>query len=321
MTKLYDYTALSSLLECEQEWDYRYRQHLTRPAVEVSPHFGTAVHAGVRALFDGAPKEVVADAVAASWGDFVAPEKKAHLNLSYAQQVVEMYGEVYGLGNAHDDRVARPDGQEALDKSKMRDELSGQPSAQVALPFSLVLNERYLEQPERSLCGIVDRVVRSKQDGQLYVMDLKTTGLYLSSAWFEQWRHSLQAAIYLDLVDHMFPDEEHEVVAGFWVDAIHLDRRGYPKREDFMRVGPFPYSAELRAELRLLVGWLVNRAKGLEESPERALKNPRSCFRFNALCPFFTFCTLDPSDRADAVKMALSSGDFIAAEWKPEERK
>src|SRR5207245_425770 len=104
--------------------------------------------------------------------------------------------------------------------------------------FEMVLNEHYLELPERALCGIVDRVVRSKADGQLYVMDLKTTGLYLSQAWFEQWRHSLQAAIYLDLVEHTLGDSAGiEVpapapavpVAGFWVDAIHVNRRGYPK--------------------------------------------------------------------------------------------
>jgi hypothetical protein len=313
--RLYDYTSLSALLSCEQEWDYRYRQHLARPTPEVSPLFGQAVHAGVRALFDGAPKETVSDAVASAWGDFVAPEKKAHLNLAYAQAVVEQYREAYFGSNA--------------------------------APFELVLNERYLEWPERSLCGIVDRVVRSKQDGQLYVMDLKTTGLYLGQAWFEQWRHSLQAAIYLDLVEHELTvalasgrDTEPggvaplshgktvwpvtntggATVAGFWVDAIHLDRRGYPKREDFMRVGPFPYSAELRKELRLLVNWATNRARGLEERPEQAWKNPKSCFRFNALCPFFSLCTLDPSNRPDAVRMALASGDFVQQAWEPKER-
>src|SRR5512143_2247966 len=95
--KLYDYTALSTLLSCEAEWDFRHRQGLARPRADVSPLFGQAVHAGVRALFDGAPKETVTDAVASAWGEFVAPEKKAHLNLSYAQAGVEMYGETYWL--------------------------------------------------------------------------------------------------------------------------------------------------------------------------------------------------------------------------------
>lgn len=358
MSKLYDYTALSSLLECEQEWDYRYRQHLARPTADVSPHFGTAVHAGVRALFDGAPKEVVADAVSVAWGDFVAPEKKAHLNLAYAQQVVEMYGEVYGLVGQSGLSGADPQFPSAgtgsprptssFELSGIGARLKGNcsdsnevvaahptdhrvPRLIGSSPFDLVLNERYLEWPERLLCGIVDRVVRAKSDGQLYVMDLKTSGLYLGAAFFEQYRHSLQAAIYLDLVenelelrriDYMSEIDPNKLkVVGFWVDAIHLDRRGYPKREDFSRVGPFAYSQELRAELRALVNRLVDRATALEEKPDLAYKNPRSCFRFGSLCSYFRFCTLDPSDRKDAVQMALAAGDFVEEKWEPASRK
>jgi hypothetical protein len=245
-----------------------------------------------------------------------------------------MYGEVYGL-----QQVSSP----VREGSKGTTDANTLSSPTVAQPFELVLNEHYLEAPERSLCGIVDRVVRSKQDGARYVMDLKTTGLYLSGAWFEQWRHSLQAAIYLDLVEREFQNVHPQLimqhghiagpvpdsfkgkvqVAGFWVDAIHLDRRGYPKREDFMRVGPFPYSQALREELREVVDGLVQTAKLIDMNPhtQMASKNPKSCFRFNALCPFFQFCTLDPQDRADAVRMGLASGDFVASEWKPEERK
>lgn len=285
VSKLYDFTSLSNLLVCETEWDYRYRQHLARPTPDVSAHFGQVVHAGVRALFAG---EDGPAAASTAWGAFVAPPKKAHLNLAYAQNVVEQYAASYFGENA--------------------------------APFELVMNERYLEQEERSLCGIVDRVVRSKQDGALYVIDLKSTGLFLNGAWFEQWRHSLQAAIYLDLVEHALA----QPVAGFWVDAIHLDRRGHAKREDFMRVGPFPYSEALRAELRTEVDELVSRVQYLDANiPKgyRASKNPKNCFRYNSLCSFFQFCTLDPEDRGDAVQMGLAAGDFVETPWRPSERK
>src|SRR2546428_13517854 len=213
--KLYDFTQLDALARCEAEHGYRYQQHLARAEPDASAFFGQVVHVGVRNLFAGTHEP---DGIAQAWGEFVAPPKKAHLTLTYAQEIVEMYA------------------------------VQHFPSKQ----FELVLNEHYLELPERSLCGIVDRVVRSKTDGQLYVMDLKTTGLYLSQAWFEQWRHSLQAAIYLDLVEHKYATERlpptelgkyvqfrNQEVAGFWVDAIPVNRRGYPKPEDFMRIGPF----------------------------------------------------------------------------------
>src|SRR5256712_2833911 len=284
--KLFDFTQLDCLARCEAEYGYRYQQRLARAEPDASAFFGQVVHVGVRNLFAGTHEP---DGLAETWGEFVAPPKKAHLTLRYAQEIVEMYAAQHF------------------------------PSKQ----FDLVLNEHYLEQPERSLCGIVDRVVRSKADGQFYVMDLKTTGLYLSQAWFEQWRHSLQAAIYLDLVEQHYAPFEHSdaaCVAGFWVDAIHVNRRGYPKPEDFMRVGPFGYSRELRSELRDVVDALVERAKELEQWPGGALKNPRSCWRYNNLCSYFQFCTLNVQDRADAVKMALLSGDFVESAWEPANR-
>ena len=344
--KLYDFTALDCLARCEAEHGYRYQQHLARAEPDASAFFGQVVHVGVRNLFAGTHEP---DGLAQAWGDFVAPPKKAHLTLRYAQEIVEMYAEQYGF--ARDGQECA--GAQTLARPQVPDNIKGQvaqpsicpdvlrdvgPSllavasgsagtlgllAPRAASFDLVLNEHYLEHPERSLCGIVDRVVRSKADGQLYVMDLKTTGLYLSQAWFEQWRHSLQAVIYMDLVEHHYAPFGHSDaahVAGFWVDAIHVNRRGYPKPEDFMRVGPFAYSRELRSELRDVVDALVQRAKELEEWPGGALKNPRSCWRYNALCAFFQFCTLNVQDRADAVKMALLAGDFVSKPWEPANR-
>src|SRR2546422_118590 len=186
--KLYDFTALDCLARCEAEHGYRYQQHLARAEPDASAFFGQVVHVGVRNLFAGTHEP---DGLAQAWGDFVAPPKKAHLTLKYAQEIVEMYAEQYGLGQAKELDTPVHNATSALSARR-----------EPAQSFDLVLNEHYLEHPKRSLCGIVDRVVRSKADGQLYVMDLKTTGLYLSQAWFEQWRHSLQAAIYLDLVEH-----------------------------------------------------------------------------------------------------------------------
>src|SRR5256712_10769037 len=201
--KLYDFTQLDALARCEAEHGYRYQQHLARAEPDASAFFGQVVHVGVRNLFAGTHES---DGLAQAWGDFVAPPKKAHLTLRYAQEIVEMYAEQYGF--ARDGQECA--GAQTLARPQVPDNIKGQvaqpsicpdvlrdvgPSllavasgsagtlgllAPRAASFDLVLNEHYLEHPERSLCGIVDRVVRSKADGQLYVMDLKTTGLYLS---------------------------------------------------------------------------------------------------------------------------------------------
>jgi len=283
--KLYDFTSLDCLARCPEEWYRRFVQHLAKPEPDASALFGQIVHVGVRSLFEGAPPEVVNEQMLVAWGDFVPPSKKAYLMLAYAQNMVNGYREAYF-------------GKDAIQ------------------PFEPVLNEHYLEWPERQLCGIVDRVVRAKVDGQLYVMDLKTTGLYLSEAWLTQWRHSLQAAIYLDLVEH----ELGKPIAGFWVDVVHVNKRSYAKPSDFMRVGPFAYSPEVRAELRATAAALTEQAETLVKSNGARNKNPRNCFRYSSLCSFFEYCNMVPADREDAYEMALASGELGHQIWEPSKR-
>jgi len=232
-------------------------------------------------------------AVERAWGTAVFEEKE-YRTLEYARDIVAAYSVAY---------------------------------APSTWDFTLVMNERYLE--DATECGIVDRVVRRKADGQLYVLDLKTTGLWVSNlAWQEQWRHSQQAARYLKLVEHYFQEqwESHEFaetrVAGFWCDAIHVNRRGYPKADDFVRVGPFSYSSALRAELdahRAVKGARLARLLDNTEA-EVPLKNTRNCFRYNSVCTFLRFCIADPAERADMLALALATGELVAKEWNPKER-
>src|SRR3989442_9422230 len=97
MARLYDFTQLDALARCEVEHGYRYQQHLARAEPDASAFFGQVVHVGVRNLFAGTHEP---DGLAQAWGDFVAPPKKAHLTLKYAQAVVEMYAEQYGLSSS-----------------------------------------------------------------------------------------------------------------------------------------------------------------------------------------------------------------------------
>src|SRR2546428_2682886 len=92
--KLYDFTQLDALARCEAEHGYRYQQHLARAEPDASAFFGQVVHVGIRNLFAGTHEP---DGLAEMWGEFVAPPKKAHLTLKYAQRIVEMYAEQYGL--------------------------------------------------------------------------------------------------------------------------------------------------------------------------------------------------------------------------------
>src|SRR5690349_13106485 len=89
--RLYDYTALSALQACEQEFLFRHGQHLAKPDADDSAHFGQVVHVGVRQRFAGEPL-VLGEA----WGAHVS-ERKPYLTQTYAEQVVTMYAKLYGL--------------------------------------------------------------------------------------------------------------------------------------------------------------------------------------------------------------------------------
>src|SRR2546430_10814067 len=138
-------------------------------------------------------------------------ERKAHLTLEYAYAIRDLYRDLYfPLGD-----------------------------------WELVLNERYLESARLGYCGIVDRVVRWRGDGKLYVSDLKTTGLYLSDAWLGSFAHSAQMAGYLDLAE----EAPREPLAGLFGDAIHFNRKGGPQKNDFIRHGPLLYPPGFSPEL------------------------------------------------------------------------
>ena len=191
------------------------------------------------------------------------------------------------------------------------------------------MNERYLEWPEEGFCGVVDRV--KQHESGLVVKDLKSTGLYVGEAWGAQWAQSAQAAGYLDLAEVTLnggvlastvsvEPRGAFAVTGFWAEAIHVDRRGYPKKEDFHEFGPFYYSAALREELRHVRTQAILRANELVAEPERAQKRTHSCFRFNSLCSLFRYCVSDPAEREARYEMALASGELVRRKWNPQQR-
>lgn len=285
---LYDFTALDTLERCEEEFVRRYVQHLQSTKLNPSTTFGSAVHAGVKELRGG---KSVAEAQAATllaWpaalggGESPDLKYKAHLNAQRAMEVVEAYAQ-----------------------------------AGHTAQFQVMHNEQYLGDEASGYCGIVDEVSLHVPSKQVVVADLKTTGLYVSNSWTQQFAHSAQVAGYLDLA---------ETVLGvqcdtFWLDAVHVDSRRGPRKEDFFRIGPFTYNPQLRVELRSLRAKRIERARYLALHPEEALKSPHSCFRYNNVCGFFKYCGASTMDRDAMYQMAQRVGDLEVKEWKPEERR
>lgn len=284
----HDHTSLNTLRGCEQEYVYEHVQGLRGEFDEPALVFGAAVHAGTKVLYTpGASIDDVTLAVTTAWGtpNFAPPKpgtkKKEFRTLEYAIMLVGAYASQRFPAD---------------------------------LPFVVEQNEQYLRFGDED--AIVDRIVRAKSDGLLYTMETKTTGLWMSPAWYDQWEHSAQLAQQIDIAEGALGIE----IAGAFVDAIYVSSRGFPEVDDFSIYGPIKYSPELRAELRAERDFRKTRATELHNHPDFPVKNPRNCFRFNKMCPFTKYCKAQPEDRTSKIELDLAVGVLRERRWDPSTR-
>ena len=279
----YDWTTLSCLARCEQEFVFRYVHHLGGPPT-ASQLAGLALHAGLKAFFAGEPAEPVVRAV---WGAVVFPAKPA-LTAERLCAILRCY------------MAANP---------VERD------------PWTVEANEQYVEHPSEPWCGILDRRLRRKDDGRLAVMDTKTTSMNLSAAWGAQWAYSGQLALQCDLVEAQTGEPCTEAwVDGIFLSwrkegpkAEDFQRFGpFPYPESLR--GP------LREERRRLVARAQQLTASVDAEPRRNGAYSGACFAYNNNCAFQRFCALPLSDLADEVALGLAVGTLEERPWRPEER-
>lgn len=343
MTNKPDWTKLGTLQRCEQEYVWRHVRHLQKPdAVSASAHFGQMLHIGVRALYDGKTLDDARQMLLDAWKNSMAGRlmagvmggegvwscascgqgwegrrdkahwckshpsgsdlgrvlpifdvKKSWLRPLQATDILTAYYGAYLGGNSVSD--------------------TGEPIVGSSQPYDCIWNEGYAESATES--GLPDRAVRSRADGKLYAMDLKTTGMYISSSWERSFEHSQQVAMQLDILEA----ELGERVEGFILDAINV-RAAAASGTNLVRYGPLVYSDALRAELRRHRERLHARANELASAPETALKAPGACVRYNDLCSYFELCHADPEDREALVQIAVGRGKLESREWNPKTR-
>lgn len=330
--KKYDYTTLSTLQRCEQEYVWRHVRHLSGTALNASAHFGQMLHVGVRALYDG--KSVVeaqamlleawrsstaglgmAGAMGATgvWGCADCGVGWEGERSAHPRRLGTIAPSVYRPATACDNASTLPvlDAKKAgyLKPAQATALLAGYAVAYLGTqPYECVWNEGYGESATES--ALPDRAVRDVA-GKLWAMDLKTTAMYISSTWERSFEHSQQVAIQLDVLEA----ELGEHVEGFVLDAVQV--RAGVSAQSFVRYGPVGYSDALRAELREQRAKLAVRANELAKLPQAALKTPSACVRYNSLCPYFDLCRVDPVDREPLVQIALQRGRMEEIAWDP----
>ena len=284
----FDATILGTLDRCEVLGVTAYRDDLAEPGLDASKHLGTALHAGIHTFYARGSAALAVECVRDTFGGFVSP-RKPWITAQYASQIMQMFPQ-------------------ALDVTR--------------LGYEVLHTEQYLANDGMEYCGIMDLHVRNA-NGEHGVFDVKSTALWLSRAWQEQWRHSEQGAGYLDLAEHTFGVPMHYFgVLAIHVQSAKLRKNGTwkalePVADDFVMVGPHSYSPELRTELRVQRYQKILRAWELWRGNAAPLKRTSACHDFNRACYLLKYCTLAPRDRADAMALAQATGELATTHWDP----
>ena len=212
MSWIADATALSTFRMSPESFRLRYRQHLRAPStLDNQAEAGSALHAAVDVWFRKPTSDLNAAlaALRAAWGDepqFVEQKRP----LATMERALAAYAARY---------PREADG------------------------FTVVHNESYveaaIEYAEAGLgglgfryCGIIDRLVEMP-DGSRYVLDLKSTGRYLSPDYFKLLRQSDQLIGYVALERAL-----GRRCDGFYIDAVYVGDTKTHKHPEAVREGP-----------------------------------------------------------------------------------
>lgn len=159
--------------------------------------------------------------------------------------------------------------------------------------------------------AIIDRVIRF-DDKSEYIMDGKSTSLYLSQNYFNTFTlgAQLRGNMALRLVNGHRCD-------GYYIDAVHVDTR-YKKVHDkyFQRHGP------VRVPDWKLTQWAFDVESDLEHLEDlrgflpsgRWPQYEQGCIHYNRQCPFFQVCNEPPELMQETLDMR-----YIIDKWDPKE--
>lgn len=276
----WDHTALGALI-CEEKFARKHRDGLARPGSSAAQACGLAIHAGVRAYYDGHNDGLIADAVVRGYGPTVPGDdyRTPELAVAYVAAYMRAYPKPW--------------------------------------PFEVLWNEGYIAGAD--FTGIPDRGVRRRLDGLVYPLDLKTTSSWLGAAWQEQWAVSQQAAMQIELLEQRLktpvagfwmdavylssrkggPKPEDFVRCGPF--TYSMARR-----------------TELLAQVArdsVRANEILAGAPPLLNGPRNG-----ACILYNRLCEFARFCRMEPEDREDAYNLAQATGELVVRRWNPAER-
>lgn len=157
--------------------------------------------------------------------------------------------------------------------------------------------------------GIIDAVVR--QQGCVFVDDIKTTTMSIGEAFKSQFKTSQQFMAYTRGMKEMLGGDVYGAMASLvWFQKEAKSGKGKPLSEYFHTV-PVTYTDDQLEEWHVNTLRTINRILDCQESGEWQLDFGDSCKTYNG-CTYKSICGATPSIRKQIIKM-----DFELMTWTP----
>lgn len=157
--------------------------------------------------------------------------------------------------------------------------------------------------------GIIDAVV--KQQGCIFVDDIKTTTMNVTQAFKDSFRVSQQFMGYTAGMKEMLGNEIYGAMASIvWFQKEAKSGKGKPVSEYFHTV-PVTYTDDQLEEWHTNTLRTINRILDCEEAGEWQLDFGDSCKTYNG-CTYKSICGATPKIREQIIKM-----DFERMTWTP----
>jgi len=322
---VFDYTMLSTFLECNAKYFLRHELHLTTtkhtPAALV---LGAGLHAGL-ATYYTLIKQMLEE------GNKIPLEDL--LGLCCQAMVAEMQPNI-DSGDFPVRLVDAPDGKRCVERAielmsayvNFYNYDSFTKVIEIESPFAIIVPytketlDGKLEEDEIVYVGRRDASV--VYNGELVILEHKTTSIF-GQFYMGSFTLNHQVSGYIKSINELLGTN----VRRAYINAISILKRK-PRVEDFNRFSVERFPAQLRSfetQIKTLTSnILTNRDrlaqitqgdfnKQLTEYEEFFYPNPGACFKWNSQCPYFNIC----SNFSSSSRATLAKSMFEQVIWSP----
>lgn len=308
MTATYpDYSTISTYAECMRKGYYAHELQLVpKGGMGIAIHAGRAIHAGLHELYIGEwDVEEAVRAMRSAWGSVLPPPERAYLTVGYAEIILRNYAEDRARESFTPIRV-KPD---ELNHSVIK---HFDPSVDDEGYIVFAETPMAIEiAPGFTWSGLIDLPVESHT--QLYIVDHKTTGQWLTERWAAQYARSYQLKGYARMVERLLD----RPVAGVYINGVYTGAGAdVPKAKWSTRTsvrnglfGPYVFAPEQLDEVQVWatghaahVAACRDDAHGLADPALAWPQNDRAC----DFCQFSDICHSPPATREAQLRMRFT---------------